>query len=42
MHCDAVPELLGGAGETVFLVQGDEYMGWEGHLEEVMALKDDI
>ena len=33
-------EPLGGAGETAVLVQGDKHMGWEGHLEAAMALKD--
>ena len=28
-----LPELLRGAGETAFLVQGDTHMGWEGHLQ---------
>ena len=28
-----LPELLRGAGETAFLVQGDKHMGWEGHLQ---------
>ena len=28
-----LPELLRGAGETAFLVQGDKHMGWEGLLQ---------
>ena len=28
-----LPELLRGAGETAFLVQGNKHMGWEGHLQ---------
>ena len=43
-----LPELLGGAGESVLLVDGDNHMGWEreGHSSKqtfsVLALKDNI
>ena len=45
---EVLPELLGGAGESVLLVDGDNHMGWEGeghsskHTFSVLALKDNI
>ena len=34
---------FGGGGETALLVQGDNHMGWEGHLlSAAVALKNNI